>query len=60
MALALIRLTVKVLQIAFTRSNWARALEPAPDLQVMPGVGHFFHGRLNELREAVVGWARPT
>ncbi len=40
--------------------DWARALEPAPDLQVMPGVGHFFHGRLNELREAVVGWARPT
>ena len=36
----------------------ARALQPAPELVVMEGVGHFFHGRLNALREAVVAWAR--
>jgi alpha/beta superfamily hydrolase len=34
--------------------EWARSLSPAPDLVVLPGVGHFFHGRLHELKEAVV------
>lgn len=38
--------------------GWAQALVPAPQLHVMPGVGHYFHGRLNELREAVVAWLR--
>jgi alpha/beta superfamily hydrolase len=33
---------------------WAEALEPQPRLVVMPGVGHFFHGRLIELRGAVI------
>lgn len=33
--------------------DWARSLSPAPDLAVLPGVGHFFHGRLHELKEAV-------
>jgi uncharacterized protein len=33
---------------------WAQALQPPPRLVVMPGVGHFFHGRLIELRGAVV------
>ncbi len=33
---------------------WAEALEPPPRLLVMPGVGHFFHGHLSELRDAVV------
>lgn len=28
-------------------------LEPPPDLKVLKGAGHFFHGRLSELREAV-------
>jgi alpha/beta superfamily hydrolase len=32
---------------------WARALNPAPRLIVLPGVGHFFHGHLQELRKAV-------
>ena len=31
---------------------------PAPQLAVLPGAGHFFHGRLNELREAVVAFLR--
>jgi alpha/beta superfamily hydrolase len=32
---------------------WAASLSPAPRLVVLPGVGHFFHGRLQELRNAV-------
>jgi alpha/beta superfamily hydrolase len=37
---------------------WARALNPAPRLIVLPGVGHFFHGHLQELRDAVNGAIR--
>lgn len=33
--------------------DWVGGLDPRPDLVVMPGVGHFFHGRLLELRETV-------
>jgi uncharacterized protein len=32
---------------------WARGLDPKPGLEVVPGVGHFFHGHLAELREIV-------
>ena len=32
---------------------WAASLNPAPRLVVLPGVGHFFHGHLQELRSAV-------
>ncbi len=35
-------------------SSWAKSLEPKPRLVILPGVGHFFHGRLHELRDAVV------
>ncbi len=38
--------------------EWARGLAPAPEIRVLPGAGHFFHGRLPELREAVVEFAR--
>ena len=34
--------------------GWAQGLARPPQLAVFPGAGHFFHGRLNELREAVV------
>jgi alpha/beta superfamily hydrolase len=34
--------------------NWVDGLHPKPRLVVLPGVGHFFHGRLRELRDAVV------
>jgi alpha/beta superfamily hydrolase len=34
--------------------NWVKGLDPKPRLVVLPGVGHFFHGRLRELRDAVV------
>lgn len=33
--------------------DWARSLPRPPKLAVLPGAGHFFHGRLNELRAAV-------
>lgn len=32
-------------------AEWAAALEPAPELVLVPGVGHFFHGALNTLQE---------
>jgi alpha/beta superfamily hydrolase len=34
--------------------KWVNGLDPKPRLVVLPGVGHFFHGRLRELRDAVV------
>lgn len=34
---------------------WAKAQPQPPKLAVLAGAGHFFHGRLNELREAVSG-----
>ena len=36
---------------------WARAIVPPPDLVVLPGVGHFFHGNLNLLRETILSWS---
>ena len=33
--------------------EWINGLEPGPELVVMPGVEHFFHGRLIDLRETV-------
>jgi alpha/beta superfamily hydrolase len=33
--------------------TWADGLEPGPELLIIPGGEHFFHGRLHELREAV-------
>jgi uncharacterized protein len=34
--------------------NWVNGLESKPRLVVLPGAGHLFHGRLRELRDAVV------
>jgi alpha/beta superfamily hydrolase len=33
--------------------EWVDGLEPGPELLIIPGGEHFFHGRLLELREAV-------
>ena len=33
---------------------WARALNPPPDLVLLPDVDHFFHGRLTLLRDTVL------
>jgi alpha/beta superfamily hydrolase len=35
---------------------WADTLSPAPQMRVLPGAGHFFHGRLNELRDVVLAF----
>ncbi|MGB9429608.1 MAG: alpha/beta hydrolase [Gammaproteobacteria bacterium] len=36
--------------------DWVAGLPRKPALAVLKGAGHFFHGRLNELRQAVVGY----
>ena len=41
-----------------TVSAWALSLSPAPELLVMPGAGHYFHGRINELRDVIVDFMR--
>jgi alpha/beta superfamily hydrolase len=33
---------------------WLKRQNPAPELRIFPGVGHFFHGHLTELRDAVI------
>ena len=35
---------------------WVDSLEPGPELLIFEGGEHFFHGRLVELREAVIGF----
>lgn len=37
--------------------EWVNGLEPGPELLVMEGAEHFFHGRLVELRDAVMTFA---
>ena len=34
--------------------DWAAGLDTPPKTAVLEGAGHFFHGRLNDLRQAVV------
>jgi len=33
--------------------DWINELEPGPELAILPGAEHFFHGRLLELRQVV-------
>lgn len=33
--------------------NRLKALEPPPEIEILAGAGHFFHGRLSDLRAAV-------
>jgi len=40
--------------------QWAASLQPPPELAMLPGVDHFFHGRLNDLREVVLRWVRES
>jgi alpha/beta superfamily hydrolase len=39
-------------------SRWIASLARPPELRVLSGVDHFFHGRLNELRDVVVDWLK--
>jgi alpha/beta superfamily hydrolase len=36
--------------------QWARQQPHPPQVALLPGVEHFFHGRLHELRAAVVAY----
>jgi alpha/beta superfamily hydrolase len=40
--------------------EWVQGLEPGPELLVMPGAEHFFHGRLVELRDAVTAFVQSN
>lgn len=40
--------------------SWAKTVKPAPILRLIPGVGHFFHGRLVDLRDVVIGAIRSA
>jgi uncharacterized protein len=39
--------------------EWVDGLEPGPELRLLKGVDHFFHGKLNVLREAVTDFVTP-
>lgn len=36
--------------------DWVNELAPGPELRVLPGVDHFFHGKLTLLRESLQDW----
>jgi alpha/beta superfamily hydrolase len=36
--------------------GWTKSLDPAPQVEILPGAGHFFHGRLTVLRSLVGDW----
>jgi hypothetical protein len=40
--------------------EWASKLANQPEIALLPGVEHFFHGKLNELRNAVSAFARKN
>jgi alpha/beta superfamily hydrolase len=40
--------------------RWVATLASPPQLALLPGVEHFFHGRLNELRSVVLEWLDST
>ena len=35
---------------------WAKSLAPGPQVEVLAGAGHFFHGRLHELKDVVLSF----
>jgi alpha/beta superfamily hydrolase len=39
--------------------GWARGLTPAPTIALLPGVGHFFHGRLGVLADHIAAFFAP-
>jgi len=40
--------------------EWVNDLDPGPELEVFADTGHFFHGKLNELREAVMEFVQRS
>jgi uncharacterized protein len=41
-------------------ARWAAAYRPPPQLVMLADAGHFFHGRLGELRETVRRWLESS
>ena len=39
--------------------DWLSGIAPRPQALFLPGVGHFFHGRLNELKSALRDFVPP-
>jgi uncharacterized protein len=35
---------------------WTQGLDPAPEVKILRGAEHFFHGRLTELRALLADW----
>jgi alpha/beta superfamily hydrolase len=35
---------------------WTRSVEPPPEVRILHGAEHFFHGRLTELRSLLGAW----
>ncbi len=40
--------------------RWVATLPVPPELVMLQGVQHFFHGRMNDLRQVVLDWVRRT
>jgi alpha/beta superfamily hydrolase len=40
--------------------DWVDSLDPAPELALLPGVDHFFHGHIGLLREIIVSRLAPA
>lgn len=40
--------------------EWGSRQSTAPAVRLLPGAGHFFHGRLHELRQVVLDYLRPV
>ena len=38
--------------------GWTRIVKPAPNVQIVPGAEHFFHGRLTAVRSLVGEWLK--
>ena len=36
--------------------GWTGAVTPAPEVRIVAGAGHFFHGRLTEMRAILAAW----
>ncbi len=36
--------------------GWTRTLQPAPEVRILAGAEHFFHGRLTEMRALLREW----
>lgn len=36
--------------------GWTSAVTPAPEVRIVAGAGHFFHGRLTEMRAILADW----